>query len=90
MEEIKKHLTIYEEFDLSKFGSNIPKELQEKFSEMVLENSDPENTDLIVRELTKLDLKEQHEDLGRKIRESENDEELLKEFDKLSKKLSTL
>ena len=75
---------------LEKDGLPLPKELQDGYGEMVLANSEEENLDLIIKELTKLDLKQKHEALGLKIKESEDDEELLKEFDKLSKKLSTL
>ena len=57
---------------------------------MVLANSDSEDVNLIIKELTILDIKQKLEKLGEKIKTEENNDELLKEFSELSKKLSTL
>lgn len=76
----------------------LPKELEDSYAEMVLENSEEDAIETIVKELTLLDTKQKLEILGKKIKLDENnkqslslhDEELLKEFSILSKKLSTL
>lgn len=68
----------------------LPAELQEKYAEMVLENSEEDAIETIVKELTILDTKQKLEILGEKIKKDENNEELLKEFSILSKKLSSL
>ncbi|MEK7168766.1 MAG: DNA primase [Patescibacteria group bacterium] len=68
----------------------LPAELQEKYAEMVLENSEEDAIDTIVKELTILDTRQKLEDLGEKIKKDENSEVLLKEFSILSKKLSSL
>ncbi|WKZ25391.1 MAG: DNA primase [bacterium] len=71
-------------------GMPLPKELTHGYAEMVLENSEADELDLIIKELKKLDLKEKREVLGEKIKKDSENEKLLKEFDELSKKLSTL
>lgn len=68
----------------------LPKELEEGYAEMVLENSDEDDIDVVKKELISLDTKQKLEILGEKIKLDENNEELLKEFSILSKKLSTL
>ncbi len=68
----------------------LPNELEEGYAEMVLENSDNDDIDLIKRELTNLVLKQRLEELGNKIKIDESNENLLKEFANLSKKLSAL
>jgi hypothetical protein len=68
----------------------LPGELQPKYAEMVLENSEDDLIETIVKELTILDTKQKLEDVADKIKEDESNEELLKEFSVLSKKLSTL
>ncbi len=75
---------------LEKNGLPLPTELKEGYGQMVLENSDPEDLETIIKELTTLDLKERLEELGQKIKKSADNEEYLKEFSILSKKLSTL
>lgn len=71
-------------------GKNLPEELKEGYGEMVLCNSESEEIDKIITELTRLKLKQDLEDLGEKIKLDENDKELLEEFSKISKKLSAL
>lgn len=73
--------------DISK---NMPKELSEKFSELVLSDLDNEEVDPIIRELKIISLKEEMEDLAEKVKLDESNQELLKKFSILSKKLSTL
>lgn len=90
LSELKKYLEEGKKFELYEFESILPSELKENFSEIVLENSEAEEVSVIIKELTTLDLKQQLESLGDKIKNSEDNEELLKEFSKLSKKLSTL
>ncbi len=68
----------------------LPKELEEKYSEMVLENSEEDDINLVTKELSMLDLKKKLEDLSYEIKKNENDENLLKKFSDLSKKLSAL
>lgn len=68
----------------------LPAELQEKYVEMVLENSEEDAIETIVKELTILDTKQKLEDLGEKIKKDESNQNLLKEFSILSKKLSSL
>ncbi len=68
----------------------LPKELEEGYADMILENPDKEDTKLIIKELLILDTKQKLEDLGERIKTESDDEELLKEFSILSKKLSTL
>ncbi len=76
--------------NLKSFGQNCAKELLQYFSEIVLDNPESEEAETVIRELKMLNLKEKLEDLGRKIKEAEGDDSLLKEFSDLSKKLSTL
>ena len=71
-------------------NKNLPEELKEGYGEMVLANSESEDIDKIIFELTKLKLKQDLEDLGEKIKLDENNKELLAEFGGISKKLSTL
>lgn len=68
----------------------LPNELEEGYAEMVLENSEKEDVDLITKELVLLDTKQKLEILANKIKTDDTNEELLKEFSILSKKLSTL
>jgi len=68
----------------------LPSELQKGYAEMILENSDEENVETIIKELTILDTKQRLEVLGEKIKIEENNSKLLKEFSEISKKLSTL
>lgn len=68
----------------------LPKELEEKYSEMVMSNSDEDDINLIIKELTILVTKQRLEELSERIKNEEDDENLLKEFSLLSKKLSTL
>lgn len=75
---------------LNKNKFPLPKELEDGYGEMVLENSDKENVDLIIKELVLLDTKQKLEDLGSKIKLDDSNEELLQEFSELSNKLSTL
>ena len=77
-------------FNLNLFGSSLPKELQNGFSEIVLENSDLEDIDTLIKELMVLNLRHKLEELGVKIRESEDNQNYLEEFNELTKKLSTL
>lgn len=90
LEELKKYLDENKKFDLHQFESYLPEELKQTFSEILLENSDPDDISVIIKELTVLDLKHQLEVLGEKIKKSEDNDNLLKEFAVLSKKLSTL
>lgn len=68
----------------------LPKELEDGYGEMLLENSEEDDVDLVIKELKILDLKQKLDDLSSKIKIDENDENLLKKFSELSKKLSTL
>jgi DNA primase len=68
----------------------LPKELEEGYAEMVLENSEEDDVDLIVKELTPLFLKQKKEEISNKLKMNEDDTDLIKEFDILSKKLSSL
>lgn len=81
-------LKIINYLEKSKFP--LPDELQKGYAEMILENSDEENVETIIKELTILDTKQKLEDLGEKIKIEENNSKLLKEFSEISKKLSTL
>lgn len=76
--------------ELEKNGLPLPNELNSKYAEMVLENSEDESIANIIKELTILNTKQQLEDLAEKIKKDENNNDLLKEFSILSKKLSTL
>ncbi|EKE05674.1 MAG: hypothetical protein ACD_19C00182G0002 [uncultured bacterium] len=67
----------------------LPKELEEGYAEIILANSDEEDTKNIIKELTILVTKQKLEVLGEKIK-TNDDESLLKEFSELSKKLSAL
>lgn len=75
---------------INKNGLPLPRELNEKYAEMVLENSDPDDVSLLTKELTKISLKERQEELGEQIKKQGENDDLLKEFDQLSKKLSAL
>ncbi len=75
---------------LEKDGLPLPNELQSKYAEMVLENSEDDLIETVVKELTVLDTKQRLEVIAEKIKKDENDQDLLKEFSILSKKLSTL
>lgn len=68
----------------------LPSELQERYAEIVLENSEIDDVDTVLKELKIVSLKQKLEDIAEKIKKDENNEELLKEFSILSKKLSTL
>lgn len=68
----------------------LPKELEEGYAEMVLENSEDDDIDLIIKELTPLFLKQKKEEISNKLKMNEDDTDLIKEFDILSKKLSSL
>lgn len=68
----------------------LPPELQERYAEIVLENSEIDDVDTVLKELKIVSLKQKLEDIAEKIKKDENNEELLKEFSILSKKLSTL
>lgn len=71
-------------------GFPLPPELEEKYAEMILENSDDDVIETVKKELISLDLKQKLSELSDKIKKNESDEVLLKEFSNLSKKLSTL
>jgi len=75
---------------INKNGLPLAQELNEKYAEMVLENSDPDDIELLIKELTKISLKERQEELGEKIKNEGDNTDLLREFDELSKKLSAL
>lgn len=75
---------------VGKKGFPLPEELQEGYAEMVLENSEEESVEKVIKELTIADTKEKLHELGQRIKKDEGNEELLKEFSILSKKLSTL
>lgn len=83
-------------FNLTKFSTVLPKEIHPYFSEIMLNNSEEEETEGLVKELKSVALKEEMEDLGQKIRQSEakqDSDSLLKyqkEYADLAKKLSTL
>ena len=79
-----------DEFNLNPFRESLPKELQKGFSEIVLENSDFEDIELLIKELTVSNIRHKLEELGVKIRESEDNQSYLEEFNELTKKLSTL
>ncbi len=68
----------------------LPKELEERYGEMLLENSEEEDIDLIKKELLSLTIKQELEVLSNRIKVDENNENLLKDFAILSKKLSAL
>lgn len=68
----------------------LPSELQEGYGEMILSNSEEEDVANVVKELTILSIKQKLDDLNKKIKLDENNEDLLREFNELSKKLSTL
>lgn len=80
-------LKIIKNFESS---NNLAEELKEGYGEMVLANSESEEIDKIILELTKLKLKQDLTDLGEKIKLDENNKDLLKEFGEISKNLSTL
>lgn len=71
-------------------GFPLPKELEEGYAQMLLSNFEDDDVDLIIKELTKLNLKENLEEIGNKLKTSSDNSELLKEFTLLSKKLSSL
>ncbi|MFZ3301501.1 MAG: DNA primase [Microgenomates group bacterium] len=75
---------------LQEKGLPLPVEFQTRYAEMVLENSEKEDVETIVKELTILDTKQKLEDIAEKIKKDENSQDLLKEFSNLSKKLSAL
>ncbi|MDO8341402.1 MAG: DNA primase [Candidatus Woesebacteria bacterium] len=78
LEELEKYFTNNDKFNLSKFTNDLPKELVSGFSEIVLENSEDENIENIIKELKIADLRHKMEELGAKIRESEDDNDLIK------------
>jgi DNA primase len=78
LEELEKYFINNDKFNLSKFTNNLPKELVSGFSEIVLENSEDENIENIIKELKIADLRHKMEELGAKIRESEDDNDLIK------------
>jgi len=78
LEELEKYFTNNDRFNLSKFTNDLPKELVSGFSEIVLENSEDENIENIIKELRIADLRHKMEELGAKIRESEDDNDLIK------------
>jgi DNA primase len=93
LNELKKflfELNKKDEFNLNLFRESLPKELQKGFSEIVLENSDFEDIELLIKELTVSNIRHKLEELGVKIRESEDNQSYLEEFNELTKKLSTL
>ncbi len=75
---------------LEKNNLPLPNELQDGYGEMLLSNSDNEDVNLIIKELTVLDIKQKLEELGEQIKTDEDNEKLLTTFSSLSKKLSTL
>lgn len=83
-------------FDLTLFSNYLPLELKHYFSEIVLNNSEEESEEGLIKELKKINLKQQMEGLGLKIRESEakmeneNVLEFQKEYSEIAKKLSAL
>lgn len=68
----------------------LPPELSERYTEMVLENSEVDDIETVLKELRIISLKQKLEEVSEKIKKDENNENLLKEFSLLSKKLSTL
>lgn len=96
LDELEKYLNVNSKFDLSKFSNTLPKELISGFSEIVLENSEDEEMDNIINELKIVNLRHKMEELGAKIRESENDNDtgkltkLQNLFAETAKKLSLL
>lgn len=83
-------------FNLSKFSSNLPPELKEKFAEIVMNLQEKEEAGLILREIKMLDLRSKLKELSTKINQAEfkNDHsklaELQQKFAKVAKRLSTL
>lgn len=69
-------------------NDKLPEELRQKYGEIVLANSEDEDLQLIIKELKRLDTKQKLEALNIKIKNDENNENLLKEFNELTKKLS--
>lgn len=81
-------LKIIKYFESNSFP--LPKELEAGYSEMLLENSDEDDIEVIKKELLSLTIKQKLEELSTQIKDTENNENLLKEFANLSKKLSAL
>jgi DNA primase len=73
-----------------KESENLPEELKEGYGEILLSNSEEDDIEVLIKELKILDTKDKLEDIGKRIKEGGDSEELLKEFSLLSKKLSTL
>lgn len=96
IDELEKYLNINSKFNLTKFSKNLPKELISGFSEIVLENSEDEDMNNIIKELKIANLRYKMEELGAKIRESEASDDLTKlsklqnTFAETAKKLSAL
>lgn len=78
LEELEKYLKNVKKFDLSDFSNDLPKELINGFSEMVLENSEDEDVTNIINELKIVNLRHKMEELGVKIRKSEDSNDLVK------------
>ena len=82
---IKKIIKYLEKNDMP-----LPSELQEGYGQILLENSDEDEIESIKKELVILVIKQKLEEISEKIKTNENNEEYLKEFSVLSKKLSAL
>ena len=82
---IKKIIKYLEKNDMP-----LPLELQEGYGQILLENSDEDEIEAIKKELVILVIKQKLEEISEKIKTNENNEEYLKEFSVLSKKLSAL
>lgn len=68
----------------------LPAELSDKYSEILLENSEKEDVNLLIKELKVLSVKERLEEISNLIKSDETNENLIKEFSDLSKTLSEL
>ncbi len=99
---VTKHLDSGEAFDAKAVAEKLPDELKSKFSEFVIgaQSEEVKNPDkqakLLVRELTKITLKERMQSLARKMNryesagKSDKLSQIEEEFGQLSKKISEL
>ncbi len=94
--KLKEFLKLNKKFDITKFINFLPKELNVFFSEVFLQNSEPDDIDLLKRELLILNIKQHMKKVSEDLKKAENDQniqrvqDLQKQYFDLTKKLSAL
>lgn len=90
IDEIGEFLKSKKYFDSKLFLESLPFELKDYYSDLNFKYQDTSDVDKTIRELNIVYLKEKLVDLSNKIKTNEDNQEYLKEFRDLTKKLSTL